>query len=163
MNNYSYVEGNPIGRIDTSGLVKMTLSGYLGWGGGVSVGMNPDGTFFVEAQPGYGFGGGLNIDPYGQSNNYDPGGDPDGYNGYGGNANAGFGIGPLSVDSDVGGGRNYDSDGNYDGYYLDDDITPTVSIDAFLDWDLNFGGNISGVVSWVGATPPIVIAGGYCD
>ncbi len=60
--------------VDPWGLFSFSFDFYYGWGGGFSIGENPDGKLFVSLRTGYGLGGGFNIDPNGQSPNYKPNG-----------------------------------------------------------------------------------------
>jgi RHS repeat-associated protein len=64
LNTYGYVGGNPLSLSDPKGLWSVSVEGYLGVGGGVSVSYS-DGTLEVLGRLAVGFGGGASWDPYG--------------------------------------------------------------------------------------------------
>lgn len=59
INTYAYVGGNPVSRIDPYGLWSVTFEGYVGVGGGVTIGRDPNtGQPFITLRAGWGIGGG---------------------------------------------------------------------------------------------------------
>jgi hypothetical protein len=90
---YAYVGGNPMSNIDPLGLWSITIGGYFGVGGEVTVGSD-DGHGFVTTRVGFGIGGGVDIDPDGGI----PGGKPTGCHGgveLSASLRGGLGFGPL--------------------------------------------------------------------
>lgn len=72
----------------------MSLSAYAIWGGGVTVGRNPDGSWFFGGRIGFGVGGGLGFD----TNAHSPGWRCGAYSDYTTGENsisAGVGAGPV--------------------------------------------------------------------
>ncbi|HCH6572330.1 TPA: hypothetical protein NK433_004938 [Vibrio parahaemolyticus] len=64
MNLYSYVHGDPLGYIDPDGQWSVGYSLYVGMGGGVKFGYNPNtGKYFGQVDVGVGVGVGFNFDP----------------------------------------------------------------------------------------------------
>lgn len=65
---YGYVLNDPINYIDPLGLWSLTLDAYpIGIGGGIVVGQNPNGEWFLSGRAGYGIGGGFSFDEDGTS------------------------------------------------------------------------------------------------
>jgi hypothetical protein len=56
-----------VSYVDPTGLWSVSISVFLGWGGGITLGQNPSGRFFGSIRAGYGIGGGLAWDPKGKS------------------------------------------------------------------------------------------------
>ena len=65
------VQNNPINFADPTGLWSVGLEGYAGVGGGLTIGENPNSTWFYTVRVGAGDGGGFQYDPDGQSPSYD--------------------------------------------------------------------------------------------
>jgi RHS repeat-associated protein len=55
INTYTYADGNPVSRVDPLGLWSLTLGGYAGPGGEVTIGTD-DGHFFLTGRVGFGKG-----------------------------------------------------------------------------------------------------------
>jgi RHS repeat-associated protein len=72
INTYTYVGGNPVSRIDPSGLWSLEVGGYAGVGFTVTVGQNPNGSGFASLKVGFGIGSGWSIDPAGKQAGYMP-------------------------------------------------------------------------------------------
>ncbi|MFA5162873.1 MAG: RHS repeat-associated core domain-containing protein [Elusimicrobiales bacterium] len=66
-NLYAYARNNPYNLKDSYGLFSVTIEGYLGMGGGITFGVNPNGKGFIIGKVGVGLGGGLLINPKGRS------------------------------------------------------------------------------------------------
>ena len=116
MNLYSYTGSNPAKYIDPWGLWSLSFGGYAGWGGGIVVGVNPDGGLFISFRGGYGIGGGVSYDPNGKSTGYNPCQRNNGMNvSVGGFGEANVGLGPGSVGLSGGAGGTF-SPGNVSGY-----------------------------------------------
>jgi RHS repeat-associated protein len=96
LNQFVYLSNDPINFVDPLGLWSVSLEGYWGWGGGIVIGRNPNGTSFLSVKFGYGFGGGFSYDPFGTSPGYNPCLDPQLSFGPGGFAELGIGLGPVS-------------------------------------------------------------------
>jgi len=63
INLYGYVASDPVNWTDPLGLWSASVSGYAGWGGGISVGQNPvTGKAFIALSVGIGLGGGASFD-----------------------------------------------------------------------------------------------------
>ncbi len=89
INWYTYAENNPLTYIDPSGLCRHSFGIYLGIGGEVTWGTNPDGGWFFGVHGGVGAGGGYTVDPCGTSPGWSPS-NPPGLSGYlGASASAG--------------------------------------------------------------------------
>jgi len=77
INLYVYANQNPVSLVDPLGLWSVSVSAFAPpglWGPGFSFtsGQNPNGSGFVSLQLGYGSGGGVKFDPFGQQPGYDP-------------------------------------------------------------------------------------------
>ncbi len=64
VNQYGYVGGNPISRVDPFGLRSFTFGAYYGAGFQVTFG-NDNGNGFMTFRVGFGYGGGYSYDPNG--------------------------------------------------------------------------------------------------
>jgi len=64
-NLYDYVQAQPLSAKDPSGLASVSIDGYYGGGGGIVIGRNPDGKWFISFRIGVGMGGGVSYDPNG--------------------------------------------------------------------------------------------------
>ncbi|MFN3698368.1 MAG: RHS repeat-associated core domain-containing protein [Pseudobdellovibrio sp.] len=98
-NLYAYVGGNPMSYVDPTGLWSLGASGYLGLGGGISFGQNPDNQWFLDIQIGVGLGIGGSFNKHGTSPDW---GNKNGVNGgpalaVGGFFDAGVNFGPLNA------------------------------------------------------------------
>jgi len=141
-NLYAYVGNNPANLIDPLGLWSITISGYDGYGGSITFGENPNGSFFANAGIGAGIGGGLVFNPNGTSPGY--GRLPCGGGGFHGDIGflGGFGaaLGPFGVDFPIEFAVDFPS-----GTPLDSGLGgPEGSIEPFPDeWGLRLGGGIN--------------------
>lgn len=72
VNLYGYVLENPVSFVDPLGLWSASISAFAGPGASFTFGQNPNGSGFVSLQFGYGIGGGMKIDPFGQQPGYSP-------------------------------------------------------------------------------------------
>jgi len=72
VNLYGYVLGNPISLVDPLGLESLSISFFAGPGASLTFGQNPNGSGFVSLQFGFGLGGGVKYDPFGQQQGYSP-------------------------------------------------------------------------------------------
>ena len=66
-NLYGYVLND---LVDPWGLWSLSFEFYDFFGGGLTLGKNPDNKFFLSIKIGVGLGGGVAYDPNGKSNNY---------------------------------------------------------------------------------------------
>jgi len=64
-NFYAYVGNNPVSAVDPLGLWSLSVSGYYGWGGGVSVTGEGFHIGSITFEGGVGLGGGVNFNPWG--------------------------------------------------------------------------------------------------
>ena len=69
-NLYPYVFGDPVSIVDPLGLWSISISAFAGPGGSFTFGQNPNGSGFVSLQFGFGLGGGVKYDPFGQQQGY---------------------------------------------------------------------------------------------
>jgi uncharacterized protein RhaS with RHS repeats len=77
LNTYSYVGGNPVSFIDPLGLWSFSFGGYVGVGGDVSFGKDPNTCQgFMTVKFGWGAGGGGKWDPRGGRPGSGPGDNP---------------------------------------------------------------------------------------
>lgn len=98
-NLYAYVGGNPMSYLDPLGLWSLSGSGYLGLGGGFTLGQNPDDQWFFSIQLGAGYGVGASFNKHGTSPDW---GKSKGVNGgpalaTGGFFDGGANFGPLVI------------------------------------------------------------------
>jgi len=137
LNTYGYAMQAPTINIDPLGLWSFSLEGFFNWGGGITIGENPDGTSFVNVKVGRGIGGGIGYDPNGTSPDYDPcnKGQSTSYGGAFGGVGVGYGFGEL----------NFDLNGGYstrnDSFYGNVDVpNPTFSDGRWeLRWSASAG------------------------
>jgi hypothetical protein len=92
----------------------LSLEGYWFAGGGVVVGRNPDGRYFLTGKYGYGFGGGFSYDPHGTSPGYKTPGVIGGGGVWGGTG-ANFSIFSLGTSLDI--GANYGTNTSRGGFW----------------------------------------------
>ncbi|MDP2938462.1 MAG: RHS repeat-associated core domain-containing protein [Candidatus Omnitrophota bacterium] len=141
---YIYVFNSPNNFVDPLGLWSISLELYSGLGGGIILGQNPGGGFFMTLRVGYGIGGGVGFDPLGTS----PGWKSCDWHGYlmnstlGGFAEAGVGLGPFSAGTGVNLGVRHENPG---GYYLYRSISPKAGLD--WGWKIRAGASIGGELS----------------
>jgi len=95
LNLYQYAGNNPLGYVDPLGLWKASASGYAGVGGSISIGQNPDGSWFFGGSGGFGTGGGVSYDPKGKMPGYRKTKGPCGQVSIGFVGEAGVGMGPV--------------------------------------------------------------------
>jgi RHS repeat-associated protein len=69
-NLYAYILNDPINLSDALGLKSVSFELWLGWGGKITIGKNPEGGFFATLKLGVGAGAGFSYDPYGTSPGY---------------------------------------------------------------------------------------------
>jgi RHS repeat-associated protein len=94
LNVFGYVNGDPVNSVDINGLFVLSANLYLGGlGGGISIGQNPNGSWFFAINVGAGFGGGLTFNADATS----PGYDICLKAGVGVSAGVGVALGPLST------------------------------------------------------------------
>ena len=95
-------------NVDPMGLWSVEAGGFLGGGGTVTVGQNPNGSGFVSVKVGFGLGGGWSIDPAGKQAGYMPCQCASWTGAVGNFAEAGVHAGPaqLGVSIDVGASKN---------------------------------------------------------
>ena len=138
---YGIVVGNnPINRKDPLGLWSVSIGGYWGFGGGIVLGVNPDGGFFTSFRGGYGAGGGVSYNPRGTSPGYDPCQRNNGMNlSVGGFGEASVGLGPAYAGLSGGAGVNLAPGNNVTGY---GDGGPEYG----LDWGWSLRGGAAGGV-----------------
>lgn len=103
-NLYGYVINDPINFIDPNGLWSLSVSAYVVFGGGFTIGQNKDGSWFGTARAGIGKGGGISWDKHGEA----PGGACKGVS-MGVFAEAGVALGPFEVG--VGSNSGYSQSG----------------------------------------------------
>ena len=102
VNLYAYVGNKPLSFNESLGLAyfaKRPLEGDAYWiaGGGVSVGVNPDGSAFISGRLGLGAGGGVSFSPSGTSPGYSPSSRGGSTTTSGAYAEVGVSVGPASV------------------------------------------------------------------
>ncbi len=66
-NLYAYTLQDPVNLIDPNGLWSLSIGIYAGYGGGITIGRNPNGRYFGSIKAGIGIGAGASWDPHGQS------------------------------------------------------------------------------------------------
>lgn len=134
---YAYVGNDPVNFIDHTGLWSISLSGYAGWGGGIVVGQNPDGSTFVTLQAGVGLGGGVSWDPNGKSDDNVCSGVSIGQY-----ASAGVNIGPLEGNYGLSSGFTQTAGSYYNPPDLSAGVTPSIGIKGGVS------GGIQGTFHW---------------
>lgn len=158
MNTYSYGGGNPISFVDPWGLASFSIEGYWGWGGGPTIGKNPNGSTFVTGRVGYGFSGGLEFDPNGTSPGYDPCregafklGD---YKSFGIFGEIGAALGPAFAEISPSTGVRFESrrTGRYGDF-----PNAGAGIDFDHSWRLRFGGAVGLEGSIIQSNPTIIV------
>ena len=70
INLYAYVFGDPVSLVDPLGLWSVSMSAFAGPAGSFTFGQNPNGSGFASLQFGFGLGGGVKYDPFGQQQGY---------------------------------------------------------------------------------------------
>ncbi len=143
-NLYAYVGGNPMSYYDPLGLWSVGAGGYLGLGGGITFGQNPDNKWFVDIQLGAGVGAGAFYNKLGTSPDW---GNSNGINGgpalaVGGFFDAGLNFGPLGAGYSRNAGQTftglnrptegYNSGGFYGG------LSPTMKLGAGVSTGAQF-------------------------
>jgi RHS repeat-associated protein len=147
MNLYAYVLGDPVSLVDPLGLWSVSLSGFAGPGASFTFGQNPNGSGFVSLQFGFGLGGGVKYDPFGQQQGYSPYQGTAWGLGLGLYAQGDFNAGYIYAGAFTNVGRNYSACGS-DPYANG----PT--------WRTGFRGAISGINATAHAGGQITIFGG---
>ena len=101
-NLYGYASQDPVGSKDVSGLASFGIRIFLGYGAGIDVGMNPDGSFLATVDFGVGFDVGAGYKPFGTSPGYTP--NEPSYCSVGtfGQAGVGFGGADIGVGAETG-------------------------------------------------------------
>jgi RHS repeat-associated protein len=92
---FAYAVGDPINSLDPRGDTSITAGGYFGWGGTVTVGWTPGGSFFASLRGGVGFGFEATLDPSGVPPGYGCDNPQAGATGLGVFGEAGIGAGPV--------------------------------------------------------------------
>jgi RHS repeat-associated protein len=146
-NLYGYVFGDPVSLVDPLGLWSTSISVFAGPGAAFTFGQNPNGSGFVSLQFGFGLGGGVKYDPFGQQQGYSPSQGTAWGLGLGLYAQGDFNAGYIYAGALTNMGRNYTTCGS-DPYATG----PT--------WRAGFRGAISGINASAHAGGQVTIFGG---
>ena len=143
-NPYVYAINNPVNQIDPLGLWSLSISGYPGLGGGITIGWNPGGGLFLTLRGGIGLGGGIGFDPFGTSPGWEP--CPKHGSSLGAYSEIGFGLGPLKWSWSGRTGYKYFGGLDLQKYYNPPNLYGRGS--ARGSWKFGVGGSAGGEISF---------------